>query len=101
MPELDVPAEGTVEVGLGVLVGVALPGVPACASTPELVGSIDVPAPVTSAPLEGASAMNPAAFGVWIFASAPLTLPAPPPRYPTAPGGGRTMPMFVASRSIR
>ena len=35
VPEVDVPAEGTVDVGLGVLVGVALPGVPACAKVPQ------------------------------------------------------------------
>ena len=100
--EAAVPVGVTVEVALGVVVGVALPGVPACARTPELVGSIDVPGPVTSAPLEGVSAMNAAAFGAWMLPSAALT--SPPGlavRYPTAPGGGRTMPMFVASRSIR
>ena len=39
-----VPVGVTVDVALGVLVGVALPGVPACARTPELVGSTDAPA---------------------------------------------------------
>ena len=60
---VDDPAEGTIDVALGVVVGVALDGVPACARTPELVGNIDVPAPVTSAPFEGASAMNAVASG--------------------------------------
>ena len=73
--EAAVPVGVTVEVALGVVVGVALPGVPACARSPELVGSIDVPAPVTSAPLEGVSAMNAAASGAWMLPSARLTSP--------------------------
>ena len=71
VPEVAVvPVGVTVAVALGVVVGVALHGVPACARTPELVGSIDAPGPVTSAPLEGVSAMNAVASGAWMFLSA-------------------------------
>ena len=95
-------ADGTVEVGLELLVGVALPGVPACASTAAFEGSIDVPGPVTSAPFDAASARNPAVSGVWMFATARATSPPDASgEYPTAPGGGSTMPIPVASRSIR
>jgi hypothetical protein len=100
--EAAVPVGVTVEVALGVVVGVALPGVPACARTPELVGSIDVPGPVTSAPFVGVRSMNAVASGAWMLPSARLmSLPSLAVKYPTDPGGGRTMPMLVASRSIR
>jgi len=58
---------------LGLVVVVAGGGVPAGG------GSVEVPGPVTSAPLAGAIATKAAASGAWMLASAPPTLP---PRLP-------------------
>ena len=72
------------------------------AGAPGAGGSVEVPGPVTSAPFFAAIATNAGASGVCMFPSAPGRLPpGPEARYPTAPGGGSTIPMPPARRSMR
>ncbi len=84
-----VPAVGVVVAGGG-------------AGAPGSGGNVEVPGPVTSAPFLAGMPTNAAESGVWILPSAPATLPFRlATRYPTAPGGGKTIPMPLASCSIR
>ena len=109
VPAVDVAAvdvaavvEAVVDVEATVVEVVAVEAAGGGAGAPGAGGSVEVPGPVTSAPFFAVIATNAAASGVWMLPSAPATLPpGPATRYPTAPGGGSTIPMPPARRSMR